>query len=331
MESPLKKYMTWEDYLFITDVLKKNEIFTLNLLGGEPTIHPFFPKIIKHALKNFFSIMIYTNGIFPPKVTETLRSLNTSRIKITFNISTPGFISNPKIRDAVLANIEEFAPKTEVTLAITDVFQSQTFAQSIFSHVNDSLLKKVYARLGFASPIAGEANYVTLDDFPNVGENFCAIITDLDRRGPPKGYKANTSLTPCMFNEKERQFLENHEVRLHSDCHLEINDRWFTITSDLSTFKCYPLSMRERGKITKSNDLPAIRDAYTVLQEKYRSEWVLPKCKTCPFYGIGKGKCSGPCLAFRYNALKQMKKIPIANEGDFVKDNPSLFLQLQNQ
>lgn len=317
MESPLKKEISFSDFKLLVKLLKKNSILTVNFLGGEPTIHSRFIQIIEYSLKHFFFIHIYTNGIFPPNVKKTLLKA-ASHISLIINISTPAFQINKRTRALVINHIKEFSSITNVTLAITHTFQDDIEILKLLDFIDEDILKKIGIRLGFTSPIAGERNFISIDDFPKVGPNICKIIKYLEKKSPPKYIGFNSSLTPCMFSATERRFLKERKIQIRSDCHLGFNDRWFAITPYLSTFECYPLSTRERFKINKNTDLTKIRDKFHLLQLKYRKQLVLSKCRSCLFYGIGEGKCSGPCLAFRINALQKPLRQPL-----FLSNNPS--------
>lgn len=312
MASPLKREITFSDFQFLATKMKRNGITHLHFQGGEPTIHSEFSKILNYTLRHFFFITLYTNGIFPEKSKEALLSAG-SRIFLVINITTPGFLLNKKIRDIVIKNISLFIKKTIVVLAITDTFQKYKNLIKIFQFISKKgLIKQVGIRLGFTLSEAGKKNFININDFPKVGKNFCKIVNYLDKKGPPKFIATSAGMTPCMFTEAQRKFIKKRGIRIRSDCHLGYHDGWFTINPDLTAFKCYPLSTLDRVHITKNSNFRNLKEHFELRQMKYRKEMILPKCKKCPFYGIGNGKCSGPCIAFRINALKQYNSIKLS-------------------
>jgi len=302
MAAPMKKELSYIDFLFLARKMRKAGIGALSFQGGEPTIHTEFFKILKYALKHFFIITIYTNGIFSPKSKKTLLRAG-PRVTLVVNIATPGFQFNKKIREEVIGNIKELSDNRRVILAITSTFQSDLEIKRIIDFLDKELIKKVAIRLGFQLYIAGDKNILTLDDFPRAGKNFCRLVKYVYEKGPPLFIATSSGMVPCMFTKEEREYLESKKIILSSDCHLGHNDSWFTIAPELTAFKCYSLSTCDRYKIDQNTDFKKLKKNFHRLQIKYRRELVLEKCKRCSYYGIGKGRCSGPCLAYRMNDL----------------------------
>lgn len=309
MKSPLKKEMSMIDFRLLVKKLKKNNIMGIHLVGGEPTIHSEFPKILEYSLKNFIFVSVLTNGVFTKPVEELLLKKQ-PRVPIQFNIATPGFIFNQKVRELVLEKISKFAEVASTTLTITSNFMDISLVKQIFSYFDRALLRKVVIRLGVEKPVVGGNNSVVMGDFPHIGRNFCEAIAYLDEIGPPRGIVTNRGMiTPCMFTKEETKYLTQKGIWGQGylnefECHPPHEPYWFAINASLETFKSYSLSMINRFQIQKDTDIATLKSKYDYLHEKYQKELVLPECKKCPFYGIESGKCSGPCFAFRMNALR---------------------------
>lgn len=313
MKSPLKREIGLEDLKLLVKKLKRNDIFGIHVAGGEPTLHPQFPKIFRYLMKNFLFISLVTNGIFSESVSKFLFA-NASRYIIQFNISTPSFIFNKKVRQLVMNRIRQFLPVTAVAVSVTDPFLDVSNVIRIFDFFDDDILKSLTIRLAVQAPIAGDKNIVSLDEFPRIGSNFCNIITYLDRRGPPSFiFSCRGMITPCMFTEAQREFLAKRGILKNGfmnefHCHTKGEPCWFTVNPALETFHCYQRSTQDRFQIKPDTDIRKIKDSYDSLYEEYQKKFILEKCKSCPFYGLGSGKCSGPCLAFRMNALRDQDK-----------------------
>lgn len=56
-----KKYITLEHYNFILNFLKNSSINHINLLGGEPTLHPELLQIIDDTLNKNYSVLLISN------------------------------------------------------------------------------------------------------------------------------------------------------------------------------------------------------------------------------------------------------------------------------
>jgi len=79
------KEMSINDFKKLTSWLIKNNIKTLRLMGGEPTIHSKFSEIMNLAVSNFDNISIFSNGLIPPKSQEIIWK-NIDKLDFVFNI-----------------------------------------------------------------------------------------------------------------------------------------------------------------------------------------------------------------------------------------------------
>lgn len=316
MKSPLKREITIENLRLLVKKLKENGIIMVFVVGGEPTLHPQFPKIFRYLLDNFLFVCLSTNGIFSERVTEFLVKNSSARYVIQFNISTPSFIFNPKVRELVIQRIKQFLPISPVNISITDSFLNEESAKRIIDFLEPEVLKKLAVRIAIQAPIAGDKNVFTIDDFPRIGNNFYNIVQYLDERGPPNFLFANSGMvTPCMFTDSQRDYLTKRGILgggflTEYHCHPKNEPNWFMVNPALEVFHCYQRSTQDRYRIEKNTDISRIRARFGELYWEYQKEYVLDKCRSCPFYGLESGKCSGPCLAFRMNALSEKKQIP---------------------
>jgi organic radical activating enzyme len=304
MANSKKKQMLYKDFRFLVAKLREAQADSINFLGGEPTLHKEFPKILELAMKNFIFVRIFTNGIFPKNSKQIIRKY-LKRIYLNFNVSTPSFINQPNIREIVMNNISEFVGKTQVTLAVTDVFQNNMIKNNVFAKFDRDIIKKANIRIGIMTPIVNDKNLITIEDFPNIGNNICPLIKYLEEIGPPRRIGFNTGMTPCMFNVNQRKFLADRGISIKPDCHLGFNDVWFNVSTDLSTFKCFPLSSIDIFNITKDTDLKKLRLKYLNLQKRYNKIHLL-HCEDCPV--DKKIPCNGPCIAFRINSHNNIIK-----------------------
>ena len=67
-----KNELTGDEWIKVIEDLAKNEIFFVNISGGEPTMHPDFIKIIDSLRKNEIYFMLTTNGVFNDKILNSI-------------------------------------------------------------------------------------------------------------------------------------------------------------------------------------------------------------------------------------------------------------------
>lgn len=306
MKHSVKKAMTLEQFKLITNMAKRDGIVCLALIGGEPTIHPNFTEIMKVAIKNFFFIYLDTNGIFPEKVKNYLLTNNPNQLNtINVNISTPGFITNPKIRAQVLKMVDEFTPKFNLSLVITNRFLDWKLPKQIVNLLSSSILKKVTVTFGMEGCELGNYNYTTIENLPKIGANLFKMLKYLETK-KPKGIMMRRLTLPCMFSPAQLSYLKDHNYINPVDyaCHPTNEKRDLFINPSMEAFSCYPLAAMKKRQITATTDLARLVNEYSANDIKLRQQYVLPYCQKCPFYGFKPGQCSGPCPSFTINALR---------------------------
>lgn len=55
--------MKYDDYLKIIDFCKQANIHSVTLIGGEPTVYPYFFKCVEELVKNNIDFVVVTNGV----------------------------------------------------------------------------------------------------------------------------------------------------------------------------------------------------------------------------------------------------------------------------
>jgi MoaA/NifB/PqqE/SkfB family radical SAM enzyme len=293
----IKKEMSLDDFKKTLLKMKKNpKIKVIKLLGGEPTLHSKFKEITNLSLKYFPYVQIFTNGIFSDDLANFLIS-KTPNVAFTFNVTTPGFLLNPKIRSLVSLRIKGLAKKTIITLSLT--FDMNSDINLFFKAIGEETLSLVHQfRLGFANPIAGEKNLYQFTDFPKMGQQLVNIVSIIRKNNPKGKISLNCGFTRCMFNENQFEYIKKEVEIPGFGCFGKESS--FDLQTDLTAFHCFPLSpidkidTRHKSFSSANNQLLKKRFSYWA---KIRQQ----VCLKCPFYGFGGGKCPGPCLGFLKN------------------------------
>jgi len=304
MKTNTTKYLSLKDLRTIIHLSKESGIRTAQLLGGEPTLHPKLSQVLKEILGSFYSVRIFTNGIFSAEV-ESVIKLYGKRVGLTVNIATPGFVFNPKIRQQVLENTQRLHKTNPVALSLVSTFLTNDY-QKIIDLISPELLNQVDILLSLSLPEAHTVNTYRLEQFPQIGDGIARCVRFLRE----KGYRGEVSLTnsglrPCMFGKTTMNYLRDQGFETDkTTCHTD--EDLFTISFDkeLSSYKCYPLSTDKHLAIDQKSDFRQLQKRYTKLVRENEHQYILPGCKTCPFFGFAKNQCSGPCLGFRINALE---------------------------
>ena len=301
MNSPvLMKEMDEARYNKILQKLSKTgDNRAIKLLGGESTLHSKLFDLIDEALIKGRFVQIFTNGIIGKNKIERL-SLYGNKVRYTFNVTTPGFLSNKAIHAEVIKNILILGKKSRVTLSMTiDPY----FNHELFFKTTQSILSRVHnIRIGLANPIAGEKNQYTFSDFPKMGGILKKFINTARNNGFEGTFTPNCGFTRCMFTDKQYDYFKSQTIISGWGCFGKTST--MDIAVDMSAFHCFPLSDHKRVDLSKISYKAAriqMMKERLVLWSKYKKDI----CLKCPFYGYGGLKCPGPCLAFCMNSIKK--------------------------
>lgn len=278
---------------------KVDTLSTLKIFGGEPTLHSKFKEIIKYAFGYFSNIHIFTNGMFSDSLGEFMEGFF-PKITFSFNVCTPGFQTNRKIREMISKRIINFGNLTSLSLSITI---NPQFDISSFMKITDKRIfqKATLIRLGASNPIVREKNLYEIDQFPLMGSVVYKLIEKLSLINPMLDFYLDCGFTKCMFDRKQRKFLKKKIAKnLGFGCYFGNVD----ILGDNSAIPCYSLSTMYKLSL-KHRNISNVSDQFAMKQYIYGKKFMWDKCKKCSFYGFSTDKCSGPCLAFLIN-----RKVP---------------------
>jgi len=269
----------------------------VKILGGEPTLHSDFKKIINLTLIYFSHVQIFTNGTVSEETKKFLLSKG-SHISLVFNVATPGFMFNKKINNYVKSNIVSFFHKVKVTLCLT--FNINSDIRTMLDAVGDEIIGQASSfRLGFSNPVAGEKNSCRFSQLPKMGEKVLFAVSRIRKINRSARLGLNCGFVRCMFSDHQFYLIKKQRVEYNGfGCFGK--DASFDLQTDLSAFHCFPLSTKNRlSSIGKS----FVKINRYFIEKRFRnwSRFTKNVCKKCPFYGFGAKKCPGPCIAFNYN------------------------------
>lgn len=293
----LKKEMKIRDF---EGILKKLSPYKkqvgIKLLGGEPTLHSKLFEILDMAVNDKLFVQIFTNGVIGNDKVQKLASYG-KKIGYTFNVSTPGFQINKKLRQEVINNILLLSKKSRITLSVTidQFFDKKLFFASIDALPLTSINN---IRLGFSNPIMGVQNMYEFKNFSKIGSILVDLIKSIRQRRYLGELHMNCGFTKCMFTEEQLNYIKNKIPHINWSCFGKESS--MDISVDTKAFHCFPLSEQKRVNLKNTT----LVGANKILMKERMKLWARLKkstCQKCKFYGFEKNKCPGPCLAFWMN------------------------------
>ena len=259
----------------------------LNLLGGEPTLHPDFSNILARLLENDFMVQVFTNGMVNSttldKITTVLNSIVLREDQLFF---------------AVNINEKKYRSKEENRLQVRFleamghlVFPSFTIHENTDLLFLQKLVEDYYLdksiRLGLAMPvIGGENKFLTKEEYREVAKS----IVKLSENSEGTYITFDCGFPLCMFEMEEISKLnKDEENKFAFVCGVPLD-----IYPDLTMTNCYPLAKIHRAHIS---DFKTIMEAYDYFMKGFQKPEGIygQKCIDCQFF---RKACHGGCKGF---------------------------------
>ncbi len=264
------RHMTLEEYGGMLDFLARSGIDQARLLGGEPTLHPEFGRMVEMALERGLRVLVFTSGMMPEAALETLAAGPADRVAVLINVSA-------EAGELPLGRLGE-----RVTLGMN--IQSAAFeAGPLLELIREHGLSPTI-RFGLAHPcVDGSNRFLHPRHYRAVGERLARFAERARECGV--GIELDCGFVPCMFPEQARELLGPG-----AGCG-PVPD----ILPDGTVVACYPLAAVSRGQMEEGGDAAGWRQRFENALRACRSTGVLRACSGCAWREAG--QCQGGCLA----------------------------------
>ena len=266
------------------DFLERSGVPEARLLGGEPTLHPDFGRIVDMIVSRGMSVVLFSGGLMPEPALEKLESLPAPAASLLLNAAAPlpGRPLEPVRLHDVCRRLG-----ARVMLGVTIDSPAIRLEPLIDAVERYGLHRTV--RLGLAQPSAEVANaYLPPKDYPEVGRRVAAFASLARARGVSLEF--DCGWVPCMFPEGALEQLGPVASSVGSRCGPVLD-----LLPDGRFISCYPLA--ELGSIVLRTDLDA-RGARAYFQAR-RDErgpcFISDDCEGCTWKA--RGECGGGCLS----------------------------------
>lgn len=277
-DSP-SRIMSWENLIYIADLLKASGEKGVSLLGGEPTLHPDFVDYVLYLAERGLNVNVFTNGIMSPsklaEIKDHLSGLSTDRFNIVCNLNNPEQTPAPKQHQK---RIHDFlSAMGRWTQPGFNIYRVDFDLAFIFDSVNQYGMKRKL-RLGVAHPVPWASGmHIKPEDMGTVIERLYSYRPLFDRFrlkfGPDCGFPI------CKFSDEQLGWF----YRLSGG-----NSRFgcgpaIDITPDMDVYACFPLSRFYRKSIFEFDTIGQVAEFYAGIHKKIRAEvpGIYPECDGC--------------------------------------------------
>lgn len=290
--------ITWENLIYIADLIQADGGKGISLLGGEPTLHPDYADFVIYLLERGLHVTTFTSGIMPE---EKLQDF--SRVLLKATPGSLGFVCN--LNDPELSPPEE-VKRVERFLELFgshtspgfNIYRQDFSLDFLFQYINRYGLHR-HLRLGLAHPIPKTNNsYIKPEDMRKMYERLIGYFPLFEKFGVTPGFDCGFPL--CLMSDEEvgrlAKLVKGH---IKFGCGPAID-----IGPDMTVWSCFPLSAFKKRSVFEFNSMGEIIKYYQDMHNSVRVEasGLFEACDTCKHKKDD--MCTGGCLA---HALKSME------------------------
>jgi len=292
LKEKFKKEISMGDFSKLAAWLSTQGVKAVGLLGGEPTIHSKFTKIIETLEEHGLYATISTNGLFGK---EKRKGFESSSMKlVTLHVDEKKDYS--KENYSALEDNAEFLSKQHFDLSVRYVIHSKQFnLEELLKLCSKHNLKDI--RFGIATPgTLGKNDHPLLDEVKQV----LPLALKAIEKSKASGFNsALTTLLPtCLFKDQNPPLPLSDETPQGQCC---VNERGefdpsILIQPDLSFNVCLKLPISEKNIFAFKN----LDDAKAAFKERFlklQSAPLMKKCRKCSYFT--EKKCQGGCLVYK--------------------------------
>ena len=263
----------------------------VNVLGGEPTIHPDLPRLLDILNEAGCRATLVTNGLGEP---ESYQESISKVIAVLLNYR-PAREHSPRQRQRFLQNLESLrrekqsrSPDDPVHLSFGTTLVELN--QSIDYLIEGALEWNADAiRLDLSKPAPNKRNqYLDPRDNTGLGPWLVSLVQKIKQAGLHPGF--DCPVPYCLFSEAEIKYLENavHNFRGFCSPPMDLLPGGKVIYCYPLAHVCEPLDLEEAGDMKMLDRFMNQMVRSTVF--KHRLD---PRCAGCAWFE--KRKCQGFC------------------------------------
>jgi hypothetical protein len=279
-----QSFLEVSDFDARLDFLDRSDVDQARLLGGEPTLHPQFPKLVELARARGKKIVVFSNGLMPEEVLACLEALPVTECTVLVNVNDPSEAGEETFerRRATIRRLGKRA------LLGFNIYQADFRPDFLLSLVDEAGCRPA-VRLGLAHPcLSGDNRYIHPNQYVAIGQKIVRFARDA--AGSNVTVEFDCGFVRCMFSDEDLETLEALGADVGWRCNPILD-----VGIDGRVIHCYPLSRLGSLPLTPETTAPALRSGFESLTRPYRQAGIFKECSTCSFKLSG--TCPGGCLA----------------------------------
>jgi organic radical activating enzyme len=275
----------------------------VQLLGGEPTLHSQFDKVLELCFKKTKHVTLISNFLFSEDVLKTITNCIQQDYDISFLVnSTDLDISNRMetfkrnfntIYELLYTKGKVFGISNSITI---DEAKSKEYYIKYIDFLIDNLTNITWLRTSIRFPSEFEKGNFYIINNTDLGDLIIAIVKKAAHNNIAVGL--DCVKFPCMFKSPLdlnyiTNFLRGSEK---SNCHNDGSCGALDFSTDGTLYHCYPCSRIKVMGTDYNNIMEAGSDIKRLYNQAMQKVPRPETCLKCHWYKDG--ECDGPCLGF---------------------------------
>jgi MoaA/NifB/PqqE/SkfB family radical SAM enzyme len=266
------------------DFLDRSGVDYVRLLGGEPTLHPRFVKLVRHGRAAGKKIMVFTNGRMPAPALACLEALPVEACTVLVNVHDPAAVPagvGVQQRDT----LRRLGVRARLSYNIHRTNFEPGFLLDLIAETGCHPL----VRVGMAQPsLSGANRYIHPRQYRAVATRLAPFGLEAAAAGVRVDF--DCGFVRCMFSDAELSDLRAAGVGCEWRCNPILD-----VDLEGNVLHCFPLARLGSLPLTPAADAAGLRAAFEARTRVYRQAGVYRECPSCGFKSTG--ECTGGCLS----------------------------------
>lgn len=289
-------FISLERFRRLLELIRHSGGREVRLLGGEPSLHPEFPSLLKLALESGLRVLVFSNGLLPKRALAALATPPGDQCLLVLNLETgPEPLGKlPPRKQRLLGTLGR-----RLVLGY-NIHRLPLDLSPVLRIWEDSRWTPLapFIRLGLAHPIRGATNlWLHPKDYPIVG----ARIARFADQCTPLGLRLqfDCGFVRCMFDDEAMAALVRNRAGFSFHCRPILD-----LGPGDESLHCFALARDFRLPVQPRSSMETLRQGMENMTRAYRAFGIYRACSRCPQKAAG--ECDGGCLSIRLGRVRRV-------------------------
>lgn len=298
-EQKSTKYMSEENFERFYGMLSRDRLAQVNILGGEPSLHPKALEFGKRIYDLGVPVGFSTNGFWNKSFREKFGHMDYPiDFEVTF-LGSNGYSSQK--RDQIMETFEQLKCHS-VSLGLILAGPNDDYKE----HLDIAEKYGFDLRWAIMEPTCqtGQTEgYKAQGRLKEIGKLATKIVKEANERGIETW--ADLTVPYCAIEDEDRHLFQGDKNDIQYKC-----PPFFDISTNLKIWRCLPMAPNKTPSLTDFNSFREAYSAINTVKKPYVSEGVFQECGSCDKLET---TCSGgPAIAKKLerNDIKPIQILP---------------------